>query len=152
MRRLSTGALGAVLLGFALLLVASPAASARGAAMADDVPPGRAGVVKVSGLLDPVLVDFVSQAIEEAEAQDALSVTLQLNSAGAVVSDAEIDALTEQMRASDVPVAVWVGPSGSKALDEAARLVEAAADSGMAPGTRQTSRSDAAISSSVPPR
>lgn len=138
MRRLSTGALGAVLLGFALLLVASPAASARGAAKADDVPPGRAGVVKVSGLLDPVLVDFVSQAIEEAEAQDALSVTLQLNSAGAVVSDAEIDALTEQMRASDVPVAVWVGPSGSKALDEAARLVEAAADSGMAPGTRIT--------------
>lgn len=138
MRRLSTGALGAVLLGFALLLVASPAASARGAAEADDVPPGRAGVVKVSGLLDPVLVDFVSQAIEEAEAQDALSVTLQLNSAGAVVSDAEIDALTEQMRASDVPVAVWVGPSGSKALDEAARLVEAAADSGMAPGTRIT--------------
>lgn len=140
MRRLSTGAVGAALLGLALLLVAAPAASARGTARAadDDVPAGRANIVKVSGLLDPVLVDFVSGAIEDAEAQDALSVTLQLNSAGAVVSDADIEALTEQMRESDVPVAVWVGPSGSKALDEAALLVEAAADSGMAPGTRIT--------------
>lgn len=140
MRRLPTGAVGAALLGLALLLVAAPAASARGATHSadDDVPPGRANVVKVSGLLDPVLVDFVSGAIEAAEAQDALSVTLQLNSAGAVVSDADIEALTEQMRESDVPVAVWVGPSGSKALDEAALLVEAAADSGMAPGTRIT--------------
>jgi membrane-bound serine protease (ClpP class) len=139
-RRLSTGAVGAALLGLALLLVAAPAASARGTAHAadDDVPAGRANIVKVSGLLDPVLVDFVSGAIEDAEAQDALSVTLQLNSAGAVVSDADIEALTEQMRESDVPVAVWVGPSGSKALDEAALLVEAAADSGMAPGTRIT--------------
>ena len=40
-------------LGLALLLVAAPAASARGTARAaDDVPAGRANVVKVSGLLD----------------------------------------------------------------------------------------------------
>ena len=105
MRRLSTGAVGAALLGLALLLVAAPGGSARGTARAaeGDVPAGRANIVKVSGLLDPALVDFVSGAIEDAEAQDALSVTLQLNSAGAVVSDAEIEALTEQMRESDVP-------------------------------------------------
>ncbi|MCB1016257.1 MAG: hypothetical protein KDB10_14250 [Acidimicrobiales bacterium] len=140
MRRLPIGALGAAVLGLALLLALAPAAAgAPGrAAGGPDVPEGRVNVVKVSGLLDPVLVDFVSRSIDDAEAQGALAVTLQLNSGGAVVSDDEIDALTDQIRGADVPVAVWVGPSGSKALDEAAQLVEAAADSGMAPGTRVT--------------
>jgi len=140
-RRLPTGALGAALLALALLVLVAPAASARptaGGQDGDDAPTGRALVVKVSGLLDPVLVDFVSRTIEQAEEEDAVALTLQLNSAGATVSDEDIAALTEQMQAADVPVAVWVGPSGSKALDEAAQLVYAAADSGMAPGTRIT--------------
>lgn len=142
MRRLSTGALGAVLLGVALLLVAAPAASGTPAADRVEGPdggsPGRVDVIKVSGLLDPVLVDFVSNAIVRAEDQGVVALTLQLNSEGAVVSDAEVDALVRQMREADVPVAVWVGPSGSKALHEAADLVAAASDSGMAPGTRIT--------------
>lgn len=141
MRRLPIGAAGAALLVLALLLLVAPAASARGTASAqdgDEAGTGRALVIKTSGLLDPVLVDFVSRSIVEAEAEGAVALTLQLNSAGATVSDAEIDALTDQMRSSDVPVAVWVGPSGSKALGQAAELVDAAADSGMAPGTRIT--------------
>lgn len=141
MRRLPTGAVGAALLALALLLLAAPAASARGTAPrqdADEPGAGRALVVKTSGLLDPVLVDFVSRSIVEAEEEDAVALTLQLNSAGATVSDAEIEALTTQMQEAEVPVAVWVGPSGSKALGQAAELVYAAADSGMAPGTRIT--------------
>lgn len=152
MRRLSIGAVGAVLLGSALLLLAAPAAlgapvdRTTPAAPATPLAPsqddadaaGRVDVIKVSGLLDPVLVDFVSRSIRRAEDAGAIALTLQLNSAGAVVSDAEIEALTEQMRNAAIPVAVWVGPSGSKALDEAADLVAAAADSGMAPGTRIT--------------
>ena len=137
MRRLPTGAVGAVLLGLALLVLAAPAAGARPAARHDAEVP-RVLVIKVSGLLDPVLVDFVSRSIDEAEGQNAVALTLQLNSGGATVADGEIEALTRQMREADVPVAVWVGPSGSKALDEAADLVAAAADSGMAPGTRVT--------------
>jgi membrane-bound serine protease (ClpP class) len=146
-RRLSTGAIGAVLLGLAFLALAAPAAPAASApptprtaaSQGGDQPDdARVNVIKVSGLLDPVLVDFVSNSIRQAEDEGAVALTLQLNSGGAVVSDAEIDALTEQMRDADVPVAVWVGPSGSKALDEAADLVAAAADSGMAPGTRIT--------------
>ena len=141
MRRLPTGAVGAALLALALLLLAAPAASAHGTAPrqdADEPGAGRALVVKTSGLLDPVLVDFVSRSIVEAEEEDAVALTLQLNSAGATVSDAEIEALTTQMQEAEVPVAVWVGPSGSKALGQAAELVYAAADSGMAPGTRIT--------------
>ena len=140
MRRLPTGALGAALLALALLLLVAAPASARPTAGAqdDDGPTGRALVVKVSGLLDPVLVDFVSRSIVQAEEEDAVALTLQLNSGGATVPQEQITALTEQMQSADVPVAVWVGPSGSKALDEAAQLVYAAADSGMAPGTTVT--------------
>lgn len=148
MRRLPTGAVGAALLALALLLLAAPAASARGTGPTqdgDDAATGRALVIKTSGLLDPVLVDFVSRSIVEAEEEEAVALTLQLNSAGATVSDAEIEALTTQMQEAEVPVAVWVGPSGSRALGQAAELVDAAADSGMAPGTRITAPDGATV-------
>ena len=101
---------------------------------ADD--PGRVDVIEVSGYLDPVLVDFVSRSIEDAEDAGSVALVLQLNSRGAVVSDEEIRALTDQMQAASVPVDVWVGPSSAKAYGQAADLVYAAEVSGMAPGTR----------------
>lgn len=137
MRRLSIGAIGAVLVGLALTvaLTVDPAASSP---RAEPDRPARVNVIKVSGLLDPLLVDFVSRSIDQAEAEGVVALTLQLNSGGAVVPDAEVAALTRQMGEATVPIAVWVGPSGAKALNEAADLVAAADDSGMAPGTRIT--------------
>ncbi len=124
MRRLAMTVLGAV------LVVAGPAASA----FAQD--PGQVDVIEVSGYLDPVLVDFVSASIEEAEEEGAISLVLQLNSPGSVVSDADLDALIAEVEGSQVPVTTWIGPSGSRALGGAAELAFATAEIGMAPGTR----------------
>ena len=76
---------------------------------------GFVAVVKVSGLLDPVMVDFIQQSVADAEAEGALGLVLQANSSGVVVSDAEFAALLDQIGSADVPVDVWVGPSGSQA-------------------------------------
>ena len=89
-------------------------------------------VVQVSGYLDPVVVNFLDRALDDAERRDVEAFVIQLNSPGAVV---DIDDLVERIRSSSVPVAVWVGPSGADADDEAARLVEAAHLSGLAPGS-----------------
>ena len=61
---------------------------------------------------------------------------VQLDSAGDLLDDAGLDALASRISRSRVPVAVWVGPSGSRAYGGAARLLRTAAVSGMAPSTR----------------
>jgi membrane-bound serine protease (ClpP class) len=118
----------AVLIG----LLARPAeAEATGTADA-----GVVNVIEVSGLLDRVLVDFIETQIADAEADGALSLVLQLNSAGAVVSDERLDDLVARIDRSSVPVDVWVGPSGSQASGEATALLAAARTVGVAPGSR----------------
>ncbi|HEX7442671.1 MAG TPA: NfeD family protein [Acidimicrobiales bacterium] len=156
-RRLSspgrrTAILGALLLVVGLLLgLASPAIAQAGSG-----DPGNAGdttattgssgsgsstagfvaVLKVSGLLDPVMVDAVSHAVSESEAQGAKALVLQANSGGVVVSESTYVDLLNQIASSSVPVDVWVGPSGSALTGPAAQLVGVARSVGMAPGTR----------------
>jgi membrane-bound serine protease (ClpP class) len=93
-------------------------------------------VVEVSGLLDPVLVDFVEETVERAEREGAVALVLQLNSSGAVVSDERFTELARRIDDVSMPVAVWVGTSGAVAFGAAAELVGIADVSGMAPGTR----------------
>lgn len=137
MRRLST--VGAALVALAVLLAgagaadASPAAPGQGQGQGR---PGRVSVVKVSGLLDPVLADFVEQSIVDATSRKAVWLVLQLNSTGSVVSDARTARLLERVASSPVPVGVWVGPSGSRARGGAAQLAGVADAVGIAPGSR----------------
>jgi membrane-bound serine protease (ClpP class) len=133
-----------VVMGSALSLLAGPAgATARGGSDdggdADPAASGSAGkvlVINVSGLIDPVLASFIEQSIEQAEGMDAKALVLQLNSEGTVLSDEQFTELARSMVDADVPVDVWVGPSGAKAFGGAAELVAIADVSGMAPGTR----------------
>ena len=98
--------------------------------------PGRVSVVKVSGLLDPIIVDFVEGSIAAAERAGAVAIVLQLNSGGSVVSASRMAALARRVHDSRVPVAVWVGPSGARALGAAAQLAGVADRIGVAPGSR----------------
>jgi membrane-bound serine protease (ClpP class) len=122
--------------GLALLAGATPA-GAQDEAVCDEVR-----VAEVSGLLDPVLVDFVEETIEDAEACGAVAVVLQLDSGGAVVDGPRFAELRRAVEDAEVPVTVWVGPSGARARDEAAELVEAAAVSALAPGSRLAPEGD----------
>lgn len=99
-------------------------------------PDGFVAVVKVSGLLDPVMVDFIQTSIEEANAEGALGLILQTDSSGVVVDASTYAALLTAMLESRVPVDVWVGPSGSQLTGAAAQLVGAADQVGIAPGSR----------------
>jgi membrane-bound serine protease (ClpP class) len=116
------------LIAASIALTAEPAAAQ---ATCDEVR-----VVEVSGLLDPVLADFVEETVTEADACGAVAVVLQLDSPGAVVSDDRVDELVRVITDADVPVTVWVGPSGAQARDEAAELVAAADVAALAPESR----------------
>lgn len=123
-----------VLAHLALLavLVARPA----GAVPGQDADAGYVSVIEVSGLLDRVLVDFVRTEIADAERQGALALVLQLNSGGAVVADDRLEELIEDIESAEIPVDVWVGPSGSKATGDTTKVLAAARTVGVAPKSR----------------
>ncbi|HMJ75595.1 MAG TPA: NfeD family protein [Iamia sp.] len=150
MRRLSTTTrrTGALALGLSLValalasLVGGPAGAQDAGA---DTPScgdraeaggGRLAVVTVSGLLDPVLARFVDRSIDDAEDAEVSWLVLQVNSKGTVVSDARVAELVERVRTADVPVAVWVGPSGTRATKGVAQIAAVACEVGVAPGSR----------------
>jgi membrane-bound serine protease (ClpP class) len=97
----------------------------------------RIDVIEVSGLLDPILVDFIGDAIRKSEADGSAVVVIRLDSRGRVAPKADLARLIRQIRGASVPVATWVGPGReARAEGEAFRLFEAAAIQGMAPGSR----------------
>ncbi|HXH58491.1 NfeD family protein [Iamia sp.] len=146
MRRLSTTTTGlgalALVLGLLALLVGAPARPA--GAQEGGAPScatagergGRLSVVTVSGLLDPVLARFLERSIDDAEEADVAWLILQVNSKGTVVSDSRVAELVERVRTSEVPVAVWVGPSGTRATEGVAQIAAVACTLGVAPGSR----------------
>ena len=113
--------------------------------MAVLVVPGRAGaaepsrhvdVVQVSGWIDPVVVDFLDRSIRASERGDAEVLVIQLDSPGSLVSDGTLDGLIDRIRHARVPVAVWIGGAGARALRGAGRLALAAPVVGLAPRGR----------------
>lgn len=132
-RRALAAALGALGVALAVLAPAAPAGAQ------DAEPAGDAGfvtVVEVSGLLDPILVDFVGTSLDDAEEAGARALVLQLNSRGAVVDDDRLVDLARRIDETDLTVAVWVGPSGAAALGGAAQLASVADVVGVSPGSR----------------
>lgn len=102
-----------------LLLSGTAAAQER-----DEVDDRFVTVVQVSGWLDPILVDFVTGAVADAQVAPQPEVlVLQIDSPGAL---ADVDGLIEAIEASEVTVAAWIGDSGAKASDEAGEVVAAA--------------------------
>jgi membrane-bound serine protease (ClpP class) len=106
------------------------------AAAQDDEPEARyVTVAQVSGWIDPVLADFLRETVAESAGGPEVLV-LQLDSPGALVEDDTMADLVDDLTAAEVPVAVWVGDTGARALDEAGLLVEAADVVGVAPKGR----------------
>lgn len=93
-------------------------------------------VFQVSGIVDPIVASEIERAIERAETNDAQALVLQMNSRRAVVSRERMEELAERIADAEIPVAIWVGPSGARAYGLPGQLIGVAAVSGMAPGAR----------------
>jgi len=65
-----------------------------------------------------------------------VGLVLQIDSNGVVIPAAQFNELLNQIAVSQVPIHVWIGPSGSSLTGTASQLVGVARDLGMAPGTR----------------
>jgi membrane-bound serine protease (ClpP class) len=120
------------LMATGLGLLAVPAAAQED----EDAPARIVDVVEVSGYIDPVVADFLGDAIDKAEDDDVEALVIQLNSPGDLLPADQMEALARRIADARVPIAVWVGPSGAEATRGAARIVSEADVAGMAPGTK----------------
>lgn len=93
-------------------------------------------VLQVSGLFDEIVVDSITNAIDDADSEGAQALILQVNTRGSVVSDATMERLLEDVDAAPIPIGLWVGPSSAKLYGRPAQLLAVADVSGMAPGAR----------------
>lgn len=93
-------------------------------------------VIEVIGLVDAVQVDFVRDALRDAEKGKAEALVIQVNSRGGIADRPDLDVLLFRLSHATVPVAVWVGPSGARAIGPAFEIVQAAGVAGTAARTR----------------
>jgi membrane-bound serine protease (ClpP class) len=126
-----TPTLRALLIGLvlapAMALIVAAGAAGQGAGAA----PVR--VIELDGSIDQVSAVFVERRLDSAEDAGAAAVVIQLDTPGGQVS--AMRDIVGDMQASEVPVTVWVGPSGARAGSAGAFIAAASDDLGMAPGT-----------------
>ncbi|MCR4438359.1 MAG: nodulation protein NfeD [bacterium] len=108
----------------ALLLAVSAAAS--GAT-------GRVHVIKVEGDVNPVLARFIIRHIEKAEKERAECLVIKMDTPGGLVLSTQD--IVKGILGADVPVVVYVWPSGGGAVSAGVFITMAAHFAIMAPGT-----------------
>lgn len=119
---------------FILLALAIAALIAgAGPVSAQDPDEGPVHVIEVSGSIDTVLADWIDGRLDAAEDARAAAVLIQIDTPGGLAS--ATDDIVGRIRTADVPVAVWVGPSGARAASAGAFIAASAPYVLMAPGT-----------------
>jgi membrane-bound serine protease (ClpP class) len=94
---------------------------------------GEVVVLYASSAVQPTLESYIARGIEEADTGNAEAVVIVLDTPGGSV-DATLN-IVRDMRSSDVPVVVFVGPRGAKAASAGLLITLAGHISAMAPET-----------------
>ena len=87
----------------------------------------------VDGIVNPVMAEFIMKGIENAAKENAETVVIQLDTPGGL--DLSMRDIVKAILSSDVPVVVYVAPSGSRAASAGVFITYAAHIAAMAPGT-----------------
>jgi len=91
-------------------------------------------VVELRGPVTPFTRVLIERALGEAEEQVDDLVLIEMDTPGGLV--VSMEKIVQLILASEVPVAVWVGPAGSKAASAGFYILIASDIAAMAPGTR----------------
>jgi membrane-bound serine protease (ClpP class) len=114
-----------------LLLVAVLAPAA--ALAQGEAGPARIDVIKVEGPIDPPLLSYLHERLDEAVQADAV-VVLQLDSPGTMGEDGL--SLADEVAKLSVPVLTWVGSVPARASGAGLLLLYASSVSAVAPGSQ----------------
>jgi membrane-bound serine protease (ClpP class) len=97
--------------------------------------PSSAQVLKivVNDTIQPITEEYIGRAIDEAARRNDQAVLIEINTPGGLVESTRH--IIEKITNSQVPVIVYVAPSGSRAGSAGIFILEAADVAAMAPGT-----------------
>lgn len=90
-------------------------------------------VLQVKGTINPVLVDYLERGITEAENRDAVACIIQIDTPGGL--DSSTREIIQDMLNAEIPIVVYVSPSGARAASAGAYITIAAHVAAMAPNT-----------------
>ena len=89
--------------------------------------------ITIASSINPPVADFINRAIAKAEKDKAAALVIQLDTPGGL--DTSMRAIVQGILNAQVPVLVFVSPSGARAASAGVVIVLAADLSAMAPGT-----------------
>lgn len=89
--------------------------------------------IKIDDTIHPITEEYIARAIDQAKAQKAELVLIELRTPGGLVESTR--KIVEKMLASEVPVVVYVTPSGGYAASAGFFILQAADVAAMTPGT-----------------
>ena len=90
-------------------------------------------VVKLSGTINPAVAEYVSYEISQANAEKDSLIVLHMDTPGGL--DNSMREIIKKIQSSEVPVASFVAPTGSRAASAGTFITMASHIAAMAPGT-----------------
>jgi membrane-bound serine protease (ClpP class) len=90
-------------------------------------------VIKVNDVITPAITEYITKSIEQANKEKAQCLVIQLDTPGGL--DLSMRDIIKEMMGSDVPIVVYVAPSGARAASAGALITLAADIAAMAPGS-----------------
>ncbi len=90
-------------------------------------------VITVNGVINPVSAEFSQKSIKKANERKVEALIIELDTPGGL--DTSMRSIVKEIIGSDVPVIVFVSPSGSRAASAGVFLTIAAHIAAMSPGT-----------------
>ncbi len=99
----------------------------------ENAPKGHVNVYPVEGVINPVIVEFMEVSIEQSIEEGAAAVVFQLDTPGGLVESTRL--IVKSLLNADIPVVVYVSPSGARAASAGTFITMAGHVAAMAPGT-----------------
>jgi membrane-bound serine protease (ClpP class) len=90
-------------------------------------------LIKIDGSINPSTADFVRKSVKEAVDRRAQCLVIELNTPGGLLKSTRY--IVSDLLTSEVPVVVYVSPSGSQAASAGVFILLAANIAAMSPGT-----------------
>ncbi|MBU1207359.1 MAG: nodulation protein NfeD [Proteobacteria bacterium] len=90
-------------------------------------------VIKINDMITPAIADFISRSIEQATKNRAECLIIQMDTPGGL--DTSMRDIIKDIMNADIPIVVYVAPSGARAASAGVFITLAADIAAMAPGT-----------------
>ncbi len=90
-------------------------------------------IITLDGVINPVAAEYISKSIKKASEKKAEVLIIELDTPGGL--DTSMRSIVKDIKGSEVPIVVYVAPSGSRAASAGVFITMAANIAAMAPGT-----------------